>query len=330
MRFAAAALALCVLAAAGAALSASANENISTACPRDASLGTVRFPRGGKEHLVSLATCSDKVLGKAAATRPATSFRSPSGLVATVETANPRAKNGTATITVDGRAVYRVVEHYASPGPILLAGWSPDSRWLLFAIDPMASASIMADGLQLSALQVSTGRVVPVADMLFYPDYLTWCGSTLVLAAGGDRTATANKRLVAANPPAWKPHALWADPKRAFGSVACAPDGESLAVLSQPASNDSGFFSTRWQLWRVSLGGSRTLLDTPPAGYADESPRWSRDGSALLFVREHKGYGQLMLLRNGKVTGPIVGLGYSTGYFGHHDWWLGASWSAGA
>ncbi len=233
MRFAAAALALCVLAAAGAALSASANENISTACPRDASLGTVRFPRGGKEHLVSLATCSDKVLGKAAATRPATSFRSPSGLVATVETANPRAKNGTATITVDGRAVYRVVEHYASPGPILLAGWSPDSRWLLFAIDPMASASIMADGLQLSALQVSTGRVVPVADMLFYPDYLTWCGSTLVLAAGGDRTATANKRLVAANPPAWKPHALWADPKRAFGSVACAPDGrESRGPLT--------------------------------------------------------------------------------------------------
>jgi hypothetical protein len=329
VRSAAAALALCVLAAAGAALSASADENIQT-CPRDPALGAVRFPRGGKEHVVSLATCSDKVIGKAAASRPPTSFRSRSGLVATVKTVNLRAKRGAAAITVDGRVVYRVAEHNGTPGPILLAGWSPDSRWLLFTIDPMSSASIMADGLRLVALQISTGGVVPVADMLIYPDYLSWCGSTLVLTEGGDRTATANKRLVAANPPTWKLHALWADPERAFGSVACAPDGESVAVLSQPASDDASFFHTRWQLWRVSLGGSRVLLDTPPTGFADESPRWSRDGSALLFVREHKGYGQLMLLRNGKATGPFADLGYSIGYYGHDDWWLGASWSAGA
>jgi len=35
-----------------------------------------------------------------------------------------------------------------------------------------------------------------------------------------------------------------------------------------------------------------------------------------------------MLLRNGKATGPVADLGYSLGYYGHHDWWLGASWSA--
>jgi hypothetical protein len=47
-------------------------------------------------------------------------------------------------------------------------------------------------------------------------------------------------------------------------------------------------------------------------------------------VREHKGYGQLMLFRNGRAAGPFAKLGYSLGYYGHHDWWLGASWSAGA
>ena len=330
MRSAAAALALCVLAAAAATLSVSAERSSRTVCPRDPALGTLRFTRGGKNHVVTLATCTDKVAGKAAAWRPPTSFRSRSGLDATVKTVNLRARHGSATITVDGRAVYRVAEHDGTPGPILLAGWSPDSRWLLFAIDPMSSASIMADGLQLSAVQISTGRVVAVADMLFYRDYLSWCGSTLVLTAGDDRTATVSKRLVVASAPGWKPRALWADPKRAFGSVACAPDGESVVVLSQPASHDASFFHTRWQLWRVSLGGSRALLDTPPAGFADESPRWSHDGSALLFVREHKGYGQLMLLRNGKTTGPLAELGYSLAYYGHHDWWLGASWSAGA
>jgi WD40-like Beta Propeller Repeat len=365
VRFVAAALALCVLVAAGAAPSATAGETSPKACPGDPSLGVVRFPRGDKEHVVSLATCTDKVAGKAAAWRPPASFRSRSGLVAAVSTVNLRAKRGTAAITVDGRVVYRVAEHYGAPGPILLAGWSPDSRWLLFTIDPMSSASIMADGLQLRALQVSTGkvstgkvatgrvvtgrvvtgrvvtgrvvtgRVVPVADMLFYPDYLSWCGSTLVLTAGGDRTATTNKRLVAASAPTWKPRTLWTDPKRAFGSVACAPDGKSVVVLSQPASDDANFFHTRWQLWRISLAvvpstASRTLLDTPPAGFADESPRWSHDGRALLFVRERKGYGQLMLFRNGRATGPFADLGYSLGYYGHHDWWLGATWSVGA
>jgi hypothetical protein len=319
-----------VLVPAGAALSESAVESSQNACPRDPSLGVVRFPRSGKEHALSFATCIDRVAGKATAPRPPTSFRSRSGLLATVTTVNLRAKRGSAAITVDGRAVYRVGEHYGMPGPIILFGWSPDSRRLLFTIDPMSSASIMADGLQLRALEVATGRVVPVADMLVYPDYLTWCGSTLVLTVGGDRTATTNKRLVVASAPTWQPRALWADPHRAFGSVACAPDGKSVAVLSQPASDDAGFFATRWQLWRVSLSGTRTLLDTPPAGFADESPRWSRDGSSLLFVREHKGYGQLMLFRTGRATGPFAKLGYNLGYYGHHDWWLGASWSAGA
>ena len=335
MRLAAAVLALCVPIAVIATISAAAQSSAQGPCPRDPSLGVVRFPRGGKEHVVSHATCADRVTGKAVAWRPPGSFRSASGLVATVQTAKPKNKRGSEAITVDGRAIYRVVESYRSipggtPGPIILVGWSPDSRWIFFSIDPMSSASLMADGLQLRALEVATGRVVPVTDLLLDNDYLTWCGSTLVLTAGGDRLATTNKRLVVASAPGWKPRALWADPKRAFASIACAPDGKSVAVLSQPASEDFDFSHTKWQLWRVSLDSSRTLLDKPPTGSADESPRWSRDGSALLFVREHKGYGQLMLLRNGDVTGPVANLGYSLGYYGHHDWWQTASWSAAA
>ena len=335
MRLAAAVLALCAPIAVAAAIPDAAGSSSQGACPRAPSLGVVRFPRGGKEHVVSLATCTDRVTGKATEWRPPGSFRSSSGLVATVQTAKPKNKRGSEAITVDGHAVYRVAENYRSipggtPGPIILVGWSPDSRWIFFSIDPMSSASLMADGLQLRALEVATGRVVPVADLLLDYDYLTWCGSTLVLTAGGDRLATTNKRLVVARAPDWKPRALWVDPKRAFASIACAPDGKSVAVLSQPASEDFNFFHTKWQLWRVSLDGSRTLLDKPPTGSADESPRWSREGSALLFVREHKGYGQLMLFRDGRVTGPFANLGSSPGYYGHQDWWLGASWSAGA
>jgi len=331
VRLAAVALGLLALIAAQARGSSSS----ATTCPHDASLGVVRFVRGGFEHAVSLANCTDRVVGKAPGSPPARTFRSRSGLVAAVRTAKPRDKRGSETITVNGRAVYRVAEDYraipgGTPGPLILVGWSPDSRWLFFSIDPMSSASLAADGLELRALEIATGRVVPVTTMLLDADYLTWCGSTLVLTAGEDRLATTTKRLVVATAPGWKPRPLWRDAKRAFSSVTCAPDGKSVAVLSQAASLDFNFFHTRWQLWRVSLNGSHTLLDSPPAGFADESPRWSRDGTALLFVREHKGYGQLMLLRNGRVTGPIANLGYSLGYYGHHDWWQSATWSAGA
>jgi hypothetical protein len=331
VRLAAVALALLALLAGGVRASSGSGKT----CPRDASLGVVRFARGGSEHAVSLANCEDKVVGKAAGSKPTSTFRSRSGLIAAVTTAKPENKRGSETITVNGRAVYRVTEDYrtipgGTPGPLILVGWSPDSRWLFFSIDPMSSASLSADGLELRALDVATGRVVPVTTMLLDADYLTWCGSTLVLTAGEDRLATTTKRLVVATAPDWKPRVLWRDPKRAFSSVACAPDGRSVAVLSQPASLDFNFFHTKWQLWRVSLDGSHTLLDSPPDGFADESPRWSRDGKALLFVREHRGYGQLMLLGNGRVTGPIANLGYSLGYYGHHDWWQSATWSAGA
>ena len=117
-----------------------------------------------------------------------------------------------------------------------------------------------------------------------------------------------------------------ADRRRSFGSLWCAPDQRSVAVLSQSSRADAGFFSTRRRLWQVSLDGSRQLLDTPPPGSADESPQWSRDGRSILLVREHNGYGQLMLRRTGHIVGPLASLVYNLGYCGHHDW--GLHWSA--
>ena len=71
---------------------------------------------------------------------------------------------------------------------------------------------------------------------------------------------------------------------------------------------------------RAKGDGSRTPLDRPPRGYADESPLWSRDGRSLLFVRERKGVGTLMLWRAGVPAARIADLGYSLGFYGHHDW----------
>lgn len=279
-------------------------------CPHHASLGSVSFVRGHTHHTVSFADCADRVAGRAAAA--------------------PR---------VVSAATQRRLARLVGPLPKVYGGlrqWpealsvSPDGRWVLWSRS-LASGSITSDGLPLAVTSLTSGETRSLGSGLVYGDYAAWCGSTLVLTAGRDRIATHDKRLVAARPPAWRPHQLWRDPSRAFGSVACAPDGKTVAVLSQPASTNASFFATRWQLWQVGLDGSRRLLDAPPAGWADESPLWSPRGDALVFVRERQGYGRAMLLdgigrKNGTLFGPVAFLGYSLGYYGHHAWWLGATW----
>jgi hypothetical protein len=287
-------------------------------CPHDSSLGTVSFVRGGALHAVSLADCRDRVLGKPARSRPPTQIR---GVVV----------RGRALWLRRGGRLLRLTRPLPpdpalrpSPQPLAL---SPDGRWVLW-VTAVQSNSIAADGVPLAVTRLAPGGRTRILarSMLAYRDYLTWCASSLVYTAGADRVATNGKRLLVAQPPDWKPRTLWNASGRAFGSVACAPDGRSVAVLSQPQSNDARFSATRWQLWRIGLNGTRTLLDSPPAGWADESPRWSPDGRALLFVRERRLRGRLMLLRGGRVIGPIVSLGYSLGFYGHHDWWAQAAW----
>ena len=256
------------------------------ACPADRRLGRIAYVRGTALHILDLGTCRDRVLvprgasgpvrfvrggrfvrygvdrrvpvtgGKSTRVAAEAGLRSPDGrLVADVLVERrPGAPTGTDAITVNGRPIYTVHESYRRvpagvPGPLALFAWSPDSRWLLFYIDPMGSESLAADGIQLQAISVRGGRPRRVVGMLRYPDYVTWCGRRLVATAGGDRLATENKRLVLATPPLWYRRTLARSSTRAWGSVACSPNGERLVVQSQPISHDFDFFATRWSLW---------------------------------------------------------------------------------
>ena len=291
-------------------------------CPHDAALGSLTYARGTAVHRVSLADCADRVVGQVPVTL---GLNSADGRVFARVRVTP--KRQTIWVTRAGRSrpvfsepeVYRTISG-ESPGPIELLGVT--DGWVFFAIDPGGSASIASDGLTLRAVSTTGGNAHALGPMLPYDDYLTWCGGRLVFTGGRDRIATYAKRLLLAGPPEWKPRPLWRAPGRTFGSLACAPDGRSVAVLSQGTSTDADFFATRWQLWRVGLDGSRTLLDRPPAGAADESPAFSPDGRSLAFVRERKGVGTLRLLGRG----AVARLGYSLGYYGHHDWRL--AWHA--
>jgi hypothetical protein len=199
---------------------------------------------------------------------------------------------------------------------------SGDGRWVFFFVDEYGGQSSIADGTDVFVVSTRGGHAHDLGKVLPYPDYLTWCGGRVVYASGTDRVVIHGKKLVAAAPPDWTPQPLWDDPSRTFGSPACEPGRDAVAVLSQRSSAVANFFATRWRLWRVGLDGSRRVLDVPPPGWADEEPTWSPDGGTIAFVRERNGYGRVMLRRHGTLYGPVAQLGYALGYYGHHDWGL--------
>jgi hypothetical protein len=310
------------------------------ACRPEPGLGAVAVSRRNLIHAIDLSTCSERTR-RAARLRFSPRLLSPDGRSTARIVFRRNGRRGSQTIVVRNRRtgldrpVLTVRESYmrapaGMPGPLGLVGWSPDSRRLLFYLDPQGSASLAADGLTVQTVSSRGGPVRTVARMLVHSDYLTWCGRRLVLTAGGDRIATTNKRLAVATAPDWRARTLVHARGRAWGAVTCAPDGRSVVVQSQPDRNDGYFFHTHWALWRVGLDGSLTRLTSPPKGYADESPRFSRDGKTIMFVRSLHGVGRLYALRNGKLTGPLVSLGYSLGYYGHQDWWQSMTWSLAA
>jgi hypothetical protein len=307
------------------------------ACRPEPGLGSVTLQRRGALHAIDLATCRERV--KPGRLSGATELRSPRGTFDATVRAGGHGKTAKQTIWITNRRtgeshpVFSETQYYRSigpgetPGPIVLRGWSGDERWIFFFIDPGGSGSIAADGLTLRVVSVNGGPASKLATMLLYPDYLAWCANNVVFTAGFDRMATNRKRLLIAAPPLWRPKLLVNAPARAWGSLACSPKGRWLVVQSQRQSDNPRFFATHWALWRVGLDGSLARLTAPPPGAADESPRFSRNGNALLFVRMHQGNGYLYALRNGRTSGPLLFLGNSIGYYGHHDWWQTASWS---
>jgi dipeptidyl aminopeptidase/acylaminoacyl peptidase len=299
-------------------------------CVPQPGVGSVTYTRGGLQHVLDLDTCRDRTVGRAKPKPPLPLASADGTRIASVRSSGS-GKSAKQTIWITDRRSgksrpvfsetqsYKAIGPGETPGPIVLLGWGSD-RWVFFTIDPGGSGSIQADGLTLRVVSSRGGRAHRLVRMLAYPDYLTWCGGRLVFTAGMDRVATNTKRLLVAAPPDWKPRPLLVAPGRAWGSVACAPDGRSVVVQTQRQSNNPMFFATRWGLWRVGLDGSHSVLDASPPSWADESPRWSRDGRSLLFVRERKGRGWLWLWHDGHVSGPLAPLGFSYGYYGHHDW----------
>lgn len=216
------------------------------------------------------------------------------------------------------------------------AGWSPDGRWLLYWVANQCSGSLAADGWPLDAVPAGGGSPVQVVPhMLLYDDFLSWCGSDLIAAAGPDRQSNMDSKLVSVAPPAW--HARTIEPAGALSwvSPSCAPGGRMLVAAAGPNSGRPEFGIEHRSVWllRAASGARVRRLSVPPAGdLSDEAPRFSRGGRWVMFVRSRvlvgPGFGDrsqdtIELVRTSGAGRAVPILSFTSddfSYYDHFDW----------
>lgn len=245
----------------------------------------------------------------------------------------------------------RVVYTLPAGGYVMLSpGWWPDGKGLLFWDDPAGSASIAADGLTLDSLDLTTGKVSPLATMLTYRNWISWSpgGSELALVAGPNRIIWDNaKHLVLCKMPAaqCRPVPL---PRR--GSMALGPawtppgplvydvalGAASPAALLPPGVKTIGngpFDLATVDEWysgmRLYVSSSSEATGHPLAGAPEGAHDPVATPQGLFFVDGAR----LWWLANGAshpqvVAGGLEGPGYygAGNYYGYIAWYEEIAW----
>ena len=223
---------------------------------------------------------------------------------------------------------------------LIVAGWSPDGADVLYWIDPVFSASLLADGTSLLAVPASGGTPTRVVRwMLAHRDFLSWSpdGARLAVAEGAGRIAWRDKAIAVATLngsvqtisqtnradlfPAWSPDGRWI-------AFAGAPSSSANVVGGQPALAAMA----KRRIWVMAANGANQHSLTNDPAYRDERPEWSADGNWILFPRLRGEQAQLWLMRaDGSDArrvvdelGPGPGL---FGYYGYLDWARLYDWS---
>jgi hypothetical protein len=225
----------------------------------------------------------------------------------------------------------RTVFTTSGTGPEV-AGWSPDSRWVLFWGAPLVSHPRKAAGRALDAVPAAGGDWRNVwNEMLPFDDFLAACGDRVALAGGGHRLVSQGKQVLLTSPPAWRFHDLTNDFLRSWAWPSCSPDGKWLAATAMANRSEPRVPSGVRSMWVIATDGSpRQRVDPPQLG-ALEAPRWSADGRTLLVVQRTEddwgAPGSLVLVQVSTKTGKVIqradldiDLGGALGPGGHQRW----------
>jgi hypothetical protein len=215
----------------------------------------------------------------------------------------------------------------AAAGSLRLATTAPDGVTRFYWSNASNSASLAMDGLPL-VVRRGTAQHVLVAAMLPQRDYLSWCGSSLVVAAGEDRITTRAKRLVVAAAPYRRTRPLTRGTSLSWVTPTCAPDGRSVVASAGRNFAERRAGQEHRSLWLLSLDGKRrTQLTHAPAGRSDEAACFSGDSATMNYVRSGptaangmaEGRLYALHLADHKLT-ALERLAPAANVFGHYAW----------
>jgi hypothetical protein len=223
-----------------------------------------------------------------------------------------------------------------TPEQVVFGTWSPDGRFQLFW-HGILSASIMADGMALWAIDTQAGHALRLAPVtLLNPRYQTWAphSSALAFTAGGYRSAQVNKWLDVFDVASGQVNTVISDTEQIAGIVAWSPKGDVIAYAALPAAEAKSDLSDWMSFENPAIAGRRVyLLDPASRRYGrlndadafQDAPTWSEDGEVLYYVQRE---GESMILM---ASDPLTGRAQAVeesrrpapeavGYYGQSDW----------
>jgi TolB protein len=172
---------------------------------------------------------------------------------------------------------------------IILGGWWPNARGLYLWPDPLHSASIAADGLDLISVSLPEANVVSLGTTLATPRVLAFSpdGSQVVVMTGGFRYIDQNKTLERCPVGSNQCTAIPQPAGSASVGPSWSPNGR-LITLVRGASNDNPNSSTWKATTQLLILDARTGATQPAAaslsGVGD--PEFSADSAHLLFQHD--------------------------------------------